>query len=133
MASPFAAIGFGLFFLCASSTAHFARIVWSDWFSWPIADWIAGAFLVYGGLRGARDQRQGQLHQVAGWAFLVSLLFGSFLADLQDWLLHIPDTPGTIGLLKIAQGPYVALVGVLLLVAVSGLVASIRPKPYEVL
>src|SRR6476469_9766942 len=67
VASPLAAIGFGLFFVCASTTAHFARIVWHDWFSWPIDDWVAGVLLVYGGMRGARDRQHGRLYQVAGW------------------------------------------------------------------
>src|SRR5262252_3443737 len=128
LAKPSTAVAFGAFFLVAATTAHWGRITWTDWFSWPLPDWVAGSFLVYGGVRGARDGDVGRLYQVAGWAFFASLMFGSFLADLQDWLADVPGAIGAEGPVTIPAGPYVVGVGVGFCASLAGLASSLRRR-----
>jgi hypothetical protein len=126
LARPPVALGFGAFFLCAATCAHFDTISPSHWLSWPLDDWAAGAFLISGGVLSSRNWTSGRPYQIAGWAFIVSLLFGSFLGDFHDWVSHSPDATGTTGLVTIPEGPYVAFVGALFVLAVGGLVSSLR-------
>jgi hypothetical protein len=126
LAKPFIALGFGVFFLCAATCVHFDSIVPSNWFSWPLDDWAAGVFLVYGGVLSSRDWSKGRSYQIAAWAFIVSLLFGSFLGNLQASVSHSPDATGTTDLVTISEGPYVVIVGLLFGLAVGALICSLR-------
>lgn len=56
LAKPIVALGFGAFFFC-------------------------GAFLLIGGFASRRDWTNGYAYQVAGWAAMASLLFGSVVGN----------------------------------------------------
>jgi hypothetical protein len=126
LAKPSVALGFGAFFLCAATCIHFDSIVPANWFSWPLDDWAAALFLIFGGSVAMRNWPKGRAYQVAGWAFLVSLLFGSFLEGLHDWTSGAPDAGGTTGFIVIPQGPFVILVGIVFAIALGGLASSLR-------
>ena len=125
LAKPFVALGFGLFFLCAATCAHFDQIATS-----PLAlvpDWAAGILLVGGGVLSGRDWANRRAYQIAAWAFMASLLFGSVVGNFEEWRSHAPDG-GTSGLVSMSQGPYLAIVSILFLVALGGLIASLRTR-----
>jgi hypothetical protein len=86
-ANPILAIGFGAFLLCAETCLHFESLLAlpGSWLSLPIHDWVAGGFLLYGGVRSQREWSTGRLYQLAAWAFNASLLCGAFLGYLEDW------------------------------------------------
>jgi hypothetical protein len=126
LAKPFIALGFGAFFLCAATCAHFDEILAAPLSLVP--DWSAGLFLVGGGLFSGRDWRVGRPYQIAAWAFMVSLLFSSSLGNFQDWAIHSPEATGATGLVSISAGPYTAIVGALFAVALGSLVGSLRAR-----
>jgi len=66
-ASPMLAIAFGAFLLCAETCLHFESLLAlpGSWLSLPIHDWIAGGFLVYGGVRSRREWNTGRIDQLA--------------------------------------------------------------------
>jgi hypothetical protein len=122
-AKPAVALGFGAFFLCAATCADFDQVI--DMPLSLVPDWTAGVLLIGGAVISGRNWRKGCRYQIAAWAFMVSLLFGSFLANLQDWVSHSPDATGTTGLVALSQGTYVVVVGLLLALALVGLVSSL--------
>ena len=79
LAKPSAALGFGAFFLCAATCAHFDETLLS-----LTSDWTAGVVFVVGGVLSGRSWLRGRQYQVVGWAFMVSLLLRSFLGNLED-------------------------------------------------
>ena len=125
LAKPSVALGFGAFFLCAATCTHFDEISSSPLSLIP--DWAAGFVLVGGAVVSGRDWTVGRVYQVAAWAFMVSLLFHSFLGNLEEWLWPGPADVAT-GLVSLPQSAYLASVGILCFVAVGGLVGSLRSK-----
>jgi hypothetical protein len=115
LAKPAVAIVYGAFFCCAATCVHFDEIATSPLSLAP--DWTASAVLVGGAIVSRRDWREGRTFQVAAWAFMVSLLFHSFLGNLELWLAG----EGLPGL-------YLGAVGVLLVRAGGRLVASIKTR-----
>jgi hypothetical protein len=125
LAKPSMAIGFGAFFLCAVTCTHL------DEFATPLSlvpDLGAGLTLLVGGTLSHRDWGWGRQFQIAAWAFMASLLFASFFGNLSDWLTAAPDATGTSGLVSFSEGTYVALIGVLLTLALAGLVGTLISK-----
>ena len=125
LARPSVALGFGAFFLCAATCAHF-----DDAVAMPLSlvpDWAAGVLLMGGAMVSVRDWGNGRPYQIAAWAFMVSLLFGSVLGNFQEWHAHTPE-PGSSGLVSLAEGPYLAIVTILFLVALGGLISSLNAK-----
>jgi hypothetical protein len=121
LAKPSVALGFGTFFLCAATCTHF------DELGSPLSlapDWAAGLFMVGGAVVSGRDWSGGRTYQIAAWAFMVSLLFASFLGNLEAWMAS--ESTGVTGLVSMSQGPYLASVGILLAVAIGGLISSLR-------
>ena len=103
LAKPLVALGFGAFFLCAATCAHFNEISTALLSLGP--DWAAGVFLVGGAVLSERKWDSGRHHQIAAWAFMVSLLFGSVLGNIEEWMSNAPDA-GASGLVSMSQGPY---------------------------
>jgi hypothetical protein len=123
LAKPPLALGFGAFFLCAVTCAHFDEL-----FGAPLSlasDWIAGLALVAGGALSGRDWLTGRSYQLVGWSFMASLLLHSFLGNLEDTVTHAPNAVGSAGLVAIPQGPYTLIVGLLCAVSVVGLWATL--------
>jgi hypothetical protein len=121
LAKPSVALGYGAFFLCAATCTHF------DELGSPLSlapDWAAGLFMVGGAVVSGRDWSGGRTYQIAAWAFMVSLLFASFLGNLEAWMAS--ESTGVTGLVSMSQGPYLASVGILLAVAIGGLISSLR-------
>lgn len=125
LAKPSVALGFGAFFLCAATCVHFDEIA-----SAPLSlapDWAAGILLVGGAAISGRDWGNGRAYQIAAWAFMVSLLFGSFLGNLEEWVSEAPDA-GTTGLVSMSHGPYFAIITILFVLALGGLISSLNVK-----
>src|SRR5688572_6388735 len=123
LAKPTMAIAFGLFFLCAVTCAHFDQI-----FTTPLGittDWAHGAFLVAGGMISRRDWVNGRVYLIAAWAATASLFLGSVLGNFEEWRAQ-PLEGGTAGLVSMSQGTYLFIVVVLFIVALGGLMASLR-------
>lgn len=89
-------------------------------------DWIAGASLIASAVVSSRDWSHGRQYQIAAWAFMSSLLFSSFLGNLEEWITPAPAAMGATGLVVISQGPYTAIIGILLVLAVGALISSLR-------
>jgi hypothetical protein len=123
LAKPFVALGFGAFFLCAATCAHLDEITTSPLSLGP--DWAAGVFLIGGAVLSGRNWDTGRAYQIAAWAFMVSLLFGSVVGNIEEWMSHAPDTHAA-GLVSMSQGTYLLVVSVLFLVSLGGLIMSLR-------
>ena len=124
LARPSTALVFGVFFMCAATCAGFDEITTSPLSLVP--DWAAGALLVGGAVISARDWTNGRTYQIASWAFMVSLLFGSAVGNFELWTSRTAD--GGYGLVAMSQGTYLAIVSVLFLIALAGLIASLRVR-----
>ena len=122
LAKPSVAIGFGLFFLCAVACTHSDEMLSSPLSVVP--DWAAGFVLVAAALVNRPSYVAGRTYQVAAWAFMVSLLFGSFVGNFEEW--RSTTSEGHRGLVSLEQGSYLASIGVMCLLAVGGLIASVR-------
>jgi hypothetical protein len=125
LSKPVVALAFGLFFLCAVTCAHFDQLA-----TYPLGvvpDWAAGVFLVGGAVASRRDWTDGRVYQIAAWAFIASLLFGSMIGNFEEWQAA-PAEGGTSGLVSMSQGTYLAIVTALFLVALFGLIASLRSR-----
>ena len=125
LAKPFVALGFGAFFLCASTCAHFDEVATTPLSLGP--DWAAGILLVGGAVVSGRDWGKGRAYQIAAWAFMVSLLFGSVLGNFEAWKTN-PSDAGSAGLVSLSQGSYLVIVSVLFLVSFAGLIGSLKTR-----
>ena len=125
LSSPVAALVFGLVFLCAVTCAHFDELSTAPLSVVP--DWAAGVFLVGAAVAGRRDWTEGRVYQVAAWAFTASLLFASTVGNFEEWQAA-PEQGGASGLVSMSQGTYLAIVTALFLVALVGLIASLRAR-----
>ena len=83
--------------------------------------------VVGGAVVSRRDWNVGRLYQVAGWAFMVSLLLESFLGNLEEWMDSSPADAGT-DIVSLPHGAYLASIGVLGLVALGALIATLRAR-----
>jgi hypothetical protein len=125
LSSPVVALADGLFFLCAVTCTHFDELTTSPLSVVP--DWAAGVFLVAGAVANNRDRIDGRAYQIAAWAFTASLLFGSMIGNFEEWQAQ-PSEGGTSGLVSMSQGSYLLVVTALFLVALVGLIASLRTR-----
>lgn len=115
------AIVIGAFMLCAETCLHFGDLVaLRSWVDLPIQDWIAGAFLMYGGFRTRRDASTGLAYEAAGWAFMASLLTGAFVGHWEEW-----STGATGEQEWIPAGALLAIIAALLIASISGLVVAL--------
>jgi hypothetical protein len=119
-ANPILAIGFGAFLLCAETCLHIESLLAlpGSWLSLPIHDWVAGCFLLYGGVRSQREWSTGRLYQLAAWAFNASLLCGAFLGHLEDW------SAGTLAEGSIPERALVIIIGFLFAISLCALVST---------
>lgn len=97
------------------------------WGAWPflpflLDDYIAGAFLVYGGVRSLRDRRQGQRFQAAAWGFASGMAYMSFFGHLAAVLNSRTGTPPA----RVPEVIVTAVIGVLFVIAVVALVETLR-------
>ena len=125
LAKPIVALGFGAFFFCGFVCTHFDEIMTSPLPTTP--DWVVGAFLLIGGLASRRDWSNGHAYQVAGWAAMASLLFGSVVGNFEAWRTE-PLSGDPDDLVSMSQGSYLAAVAILFAVALGGLIASLRAR-----
>ena len=125
LAKPAVALGFGAFFLCAATCAHLDEITTSPLSLGP--DWAAGVFLIGGAVLSRRNWDNGRAYQIAAWAFMVSLLFGSVVGNIEEWMAHDPDAHSG-AFVSMSQGTYLLAVSVLFLVSLGGLIMSLRSR-----
>jgi hypothetical protein len=125
LAKPIVALGFGAFFFCGFVCTHFEEITTSPLPTAP--DWVVGAFLLVGGFASHRDWAKGYAYQVAGWAAMASMLFGSVVGNFEAWVAE-PLADHGDGLVSMSQGSYVVAVSLLFVVALGGLIASLRAR-----
>jgi hypothetical protein len=125
LAKPFVALGFGVFFLCAATCVHFDEITTLPLSLGP--DWAAGAFLIGAAILSGRDWDTGRAYQIAAWAFMVSLLLGSVVGSIEEWMSPAPDAHIS-GLVSISAGTYLLVVSILFLVSLGGLITSLRSR-----
>jgi hypothetical protein len=121
-ARPVVAVGFGAFLLCSETCLHFEDVLSMPgrWSSWPIHDWAAALFLLYGGVRSRRDWARGRPIQAAAWAFMLSLMYSAFVDHLESWLSREPYDGW------IPERVLVCIIGILLAIALGGLVSTLR-------
>jgi hypothetical protein len=123
-ARPGVAIAFGAFMLCAETCLHAESFlaVGATPFELPFYDWTAGAFLLTTGVLSQRSwslsRRQ---YQAVAWGFMLSLLFGALLSQLQEWL-----TPPYDVAWGISEGAFFAIILTLVVIALCGLVSTVR-------
>jgi hypothetical protein len=91
-------------------------------FELPFYDWTAGAFLLTTGVLGQRSwslsRRQ---YQAVAWGFMLSLLFGALLSQLQEWLTPPHDVAWGI-----SEGAFLSITVTLVVIALFGLVSTLR-------
>jgi hypothetical protein len=119
LASPRLAIGGGLL-LAALETVR-------RWGHWPylpflLDDYIAGAFLVFGGMRSFRDAHDGQRFLAAAWAFACGMGYMSFFGHLYA----LQNPPAVAHVARVSEGTVTAVVGTMFFIAVAALVATLR-------
>jgi hypothetical protein len=69
----------------AETCLHFEGIVHqSTWIDLPIHDWIAGAFLICGGVASRRNWTKGRPYQAAAWSFMCSLLVAALVGHWEE-------------------------------------------------
>lgn len=130
LAKPSVAWGYGAFFLCAVTCAHFDDVLHEPLSL--ISDWMAGGVLLVGGLFSAGDWLRRRAYQAAAWAFMVSLLFRSLVGDLEDAVTHAPDPSAAHGLVVLSTGPYIAIKLALFLFAVGGLFTTLKASESQI-
>ena len=126
LAKPAVALGFGAFFLCAATCAHLDEITTSPLSLGP--DWAAGVFLIGGAVLSRRNWDNGRADQIAAWAFMVSLLFGSVVGNIEEWMAHDPDAHSG-AFVSMSQGTYLLAVSVLFLYGLL-LAQTLLPEPW---
>ena len=125
-AKPGVAIAFGAFMLCAETCLHAESFLAADGtaFELPLYDWTAGVFLLTAGVMSPRSwtlpRRQ---YQAVAWAFMLSLLFGALVSFVQEWL-----TPPNVVEWGISEGGFVAIILAMVIIALCGLVSTLRAE-----
>jgi hypothetical protein len=123
-AKPVVAIAFGAFMLCAETCLHAESFLapGATTFALPFYDWTAGGFLLTAGVLSRRAwtfaRRQ---YQAVAWAFMLSLLFGALISQIEDWL-----TPPDVAEWGISEGPFLAILFALVVVALCGLISTLK-------
>ena len=123
-ARPGVAIAFGAFMLCAETCLHAESFLaaGASAFELPFYDWTAGVFLLTAGVMSQRSwtltRRQ---YQAVAWGFMLSLLFGALVSQLQEWL-----TPPTEAEWGIAESAFLGIILTLVVIALFGLVSTLR-------
>jgi hypothetical protein len=123
-AKPGVAIAFGAFMPCAETCLHAESFLAADAssFELPIYDWTAGVFLLTAGVLSQRSwtltRRQ---YQAVAWAFMLSLLFSALVSFVQEWL-----TPPNVVEWGLSEGAFVGIILGLTLIALFGLVSTVR-------
>lgn len=123
-AHPGIAIAFGAFMLCAETCLHAESFLsaGATTFALPLYDWTAGVLLLTAGIlsRRARTISRRQ-YQAVAWAFMLSLLFGALISHVEEWL-----TPPHVAEWGISEGAFVGIIFALALVALIGLVSTLK-------
>jgi uncharacterized membrane protein YkvI len=110
--------------LCAETCLHAESFLAADatTFELPLYDWTAGVFLLTTGMLSQRSwtltRRQ---YQAVAWAFMLSLLFSALVSFVQEWL-----TPPDVIESGVSEGVFVGIIFTLALIALSGLVSTLR-------
>ena len=91
-------------------------------FELPFYDWTAGVFLLTTGVLSQRSwslsRRQ---YQAVAWGFMLSLLFGALLSQLQESLTPPDDVAWGM-----SEGAFLAIILTLVVIALCGLVSTVR-------
>jgi hypothetical protein len=123
-AKPGVAIAFGAFMLCAETCLHAESFLAAEGsaFELPLYDWTGGAFLLTTGVLSQRSRTlTRRQYQAVAWAFMLSLLFGAMVSYVQEWL-----TPRNVIEWGISEGTFVAIIIALVVIALCGLVSTLR-------
>ena len=123
-AKPGVAIAFGAFMLCAETCLHAESFLaaGASAFELPFYDWTAGVFLLTAGVLSQRSwtltRRQ---YQAVAWGFMLSLLVGALISQLQEWLM--PPNAVEWGM---SEGAFLVIILTLVMIALFGLVSTLR-------
>ena len=123
-ARPGVAIAFGAFMLCAETGLHAESFLaaGATVFELPFYDWTAGVFLLTAGVLSQRSwtmtRRQ---YQAVAWGFMLSLLCGALVSQLQEWLTPPNDVEWGI-----SEGAFLGIILTLAVIALFGLVSTLR-------
>ena len=123
-AKPGVAIAFGAFMLCAETCLHAESLIaaGASPFELPLYDWTAGGFLLIAGTLSQRawtlTRRQ---YQAVAWGFMLSLLFGALISQVDEWL-----RPPNVAEWGISEGPFAAIILALAVIALCGLVSTVK-------
>jgi hypothetical protein len=99
---------------------------WNTWRGWPLAlfdDYILAALALYGAWLVGHDFRRGQCFLAGAWGVACGVGYGSFFGQIRSLQAGEPD-PAPIPSLWVA-----IIKGVLFVLAITGLVATLRAKP----
>jgi len=123
-AKPSLAIGFGAFLFAVETCRHFDSLAQlpRTWAELPFHDWAAALFLLVAGYRARRDPERNRALQAAAWAFSLSLLIAAFLAHVESL------SSGAPGDELIPEGALVTIIGLLSVIAVLGLAATLSQR-----
>lgn len=90
---------------------------WGDWQWWPfwVADYVAAALLLSGGIAALRKRGAGWL--AAGWGFTCALFWGSFFGHYENVRDGVSTEPN--------EGQLTLIIGIMFGVTVGGLVATL--------
>lgn len=123
-AKPGVAIVFGAFMLCAETCLHAEGFLAAGAtpFELPLYDWTAGGFLLVAGVLSHRawtlSRRQ---YQAVAWGFMLSLLFGALISQVDEWL-----RPPDVAEWGISEGVFAAMILALSVIALCGLVSTVK-------
>ena len=123
-ARPSLAMGFGAFLFAVETCRHFDSLAHLplSWADLPFHDWAAALFLLLAGYRARRDLEQNRALQAAAWAFSLSLLIAAFFAHVEEL------SSGAPGDELMPESAFVGIIGLLSVVALLALVATLNPR-----
>lgn len=118
--SAYLALAFGLFLAIAEIVRN-----WGNWQPWPfwIVDFIAAGALIWGGVR-ALSLGSSRLLSAA-WGFTVGIFWMSFFSHVEELGAEVQNTYASG---SVSEGSLTLIIGVMLVVAVAGLIMSLTRR-----
>lgn len=113
--SAFIALGFGVILIIGEIVRN-----WGHWQPWPfwLVDFIAAGALIWGGVRTLNQGSSRMLS--AAWGFVVGIFWMSYFSHIQ--VLNEAEV------VPQGEGPLTLVIGLMLLVAIAGLMMSLTRR-----